>query len=207
MELLIFLVSVVSISLTGAMAPGPVTAVALTLSSRNRFAGSLIAIGHGIIELPLIILITLGAGVILKRDISQILIGLCGGAMLIFMGIGFLKSIKKVGKEEQSNIQDRPIWAGIILTAGNPYFLVWWATIGLKLAGDARSFGIWAFAAFAFLHWMCDFVWLTILSVVGHKGNSVFGGKSEKVVLAICSAVMFLFGVKFMFDAIMHIIR
>lgn len=206
MELLIFLSSVLAISLTGALAPGPVTAVALNLSVRNRFAGSLIAIGHGIVELPLIILITLGLGVIFRRDISQILIGLCGGGMLIFMGVGFIRGIKKVGEQEQSEIKDRPIWAGIVLTAGNPYFLVWWATIGLKLTLEAKSFGVWGFVIFAFVHWMCDLVWLTILSVAGHKGSSVYGDKSEKAVLSVCSVVMFFFGGTFMADAVIRII-
>ena len=46
MELLFFLVGVVGISLSGVMAPGPVTATTIVMGSRNRWAGELIAVGH-----------------------------------------------------------------------------------------------------------------------------------------------------------------
>jgi threonine/homoserine/homoserine lactone efflux protein len=61
------------------MAPGPVTAAAIGMGTRSRYAGMLIAIGHGIVEFPLIVLIVLGLGRILKLPTAQIIIGLAGG--------------------------------------------------------------------------------------------------------------------------------
>ena len=59
MVLLLFLGQVVVISLSGVMAPGPVTAAAIGMGARSRYAGMLLAIGHGIVEFPLMILIVL----------------------------------------------------------------------------------------------------------------------------------------------------
>ncbi len=202
MTVLIFLAQVVLISLSGVMAPGPVTATTIAIGSRNRYAGTLVSIGHGIVELPLIIIITLGMGTIFQYDSSKIVIGLAGGAMLVFMAVQMLRSIKKLDINSGHAKRDKPILAGIVLTAGNPYFLVWWATVGLKLATDAKGLGIWAFAAFALVHWLCDLIWCQALSWASFKGTRLVGSGSQKIVPAICSAAMFLFGIKFIFDAV-----
>jgi threonine/homoserine/homoserine lactone efflux protein len=202
MTVLIFLVQVVLISLSGVMAPGPVTATTIAIGSRNRFAGTLVSIGHGIVELPLIIIITLGMGTIFQYDSSKIVIGLAGGAMLVFMAVQIFRSIKKFDINSGQAKKDKPILAGIVLTAGNPYFLVWWATVGLKLATDAKELGIWAFAAFALVHWLCDLTWCQALSWASFKGTRLLAAGSQKVVLVICSAAMFLFGIIFAYDAV-----
>ena len=50
MELLLFLFQVFGISLSGALAPGPVTAAAITLGARHRFAGTLMALSGDAVE-------------------------------------------------------------------------------------------------------------------------------------------------------------
>jgi threonine/homoserine/homoserine lactone efflux protein len=93
MVLLFFLLQVFVISLSGVMAPGPVTAAAIGMGTRSRFAGSLIAVGHGIVEFPLMVLIVLGAGGVFELPAAQIGIGLAGGIILLVMGIGMLTRI------------------------------------------------------------------------------------------------------------------
>jgi len=53
----LFLVSAVGISLTGVMLPGPMTAATIAKGYSDRNAGALIAIGHAVIEIPLIVAI------------------------------------------------------------------------------------------------------------------------------------------------------
>jgi threonine/homoserine/homoserine lactone efflux protein len=202
MVLMVFLAQVVIISLSGVMAPGPVTATTLAIGARNRYAGTLISIGHGIVEIPLIILITLGMGRIFERQTARMIIGLAGGVLLLLMVVQMFLSIKSLDKQQTKAVKDKAILAGIVLTAGNPYFLVWWATVGLKLATDARALGIYAFALFAIVHWLCDLIWYQILSWASFKGIKLLGPRSLKIVLAICSAAMFFFGIKFIVDAV-----
>jgi threonine/homoserine/homoserine lactone efflux protein len=201
MGIIAFLAQVVIISLSGVMAPGPVTATTIAMGARNRYAGTLVAIGHGIVEMPLIVLITLGLGEIFKLDWAKIAIGLAGGAMLIFMAFLILKDIKNIGTSQSMAAGDKAVLAGIVLTAGNPYFLVWWATVGLNLAVWAKGFGIWMFAIFAIVHWLCDLIWCQILSWASFKGATVFSIKNQKSILKGCSSAMFIFGVNFIFDA------
>jgi threonine/homoserine/homoserine lactone efflux protein len=171
------------------------------MGAKNRFAGSLIAVGHGIVEFPLIILITFGAAAIFHRRSAQIVIGLAGGAMLLFMAYGIYKNTKAPDEAANKIIAGKPVLAGILLSAGNPYFLVWWATVGLALALQAKGFGIWAFAAFAIIHWLCDLIWYQALSWASFKGATLLSAGKWKTILSGCSAAMLLFGLKFIFDS------
>ena len=201
MNLLFFLCQVVVISLSGVMAPGPVTAAAIGMGSRSRYAGMLLAVGHGIVEFPLMILIVLGMGRILKLPTAQIVIGLAGGAFLLRMAVGMLKSLRSAEIQETKVAKSTPLLAGIILSAGNPYFLFWWATVGLALATTATGMGIWAFALFAVVHWLCDFIWLSALSWASFKGTGLFGLRSRRIVLMICAVALFFFGLFFIYNA------
>ena len=200
-DLLIFLSQVVVISCTGAMQPGPVTATAISIGTRNRNAGALLAIGHGIIEFPLMVVIILGMARFFKLPKVQIVIGLAGGAFLILMGIQSLLSLKAKADAQPKALKSKPILAGIILSAGNPYFLIWWATVGLALATQATKWGIWAFALFALAHWSVDLIWLQILSWTSFKGSSLLGPRIQQIVLVICALALFGFGVFFVYNA------
>jgi threonine/homoserine/homoserine lactone efflux protein len=201
MALLLFLFQVFLISLSGVMAPGPVTAAAIGMGARSRYAGMLLAIGHGIVEFPLMVLIVLGMGRILKLPTAQIIIGLAGGAFLLMMAVGMLKSLRSAEQQETKVAKSAPLLAGIILSAGNPYFLFWWATVGLALATTATGMGIWAFALFAVVHWLCDFIWLSALSLASFKGTGLFGLRSQRIVLMICAVALFFFGLYFIYNA------
>jgi threonine/homoserine/homoserine lactone efflux protein len=200
-ELILFLAKVVGISLSGVMAPGPVTAAAIAMGARNRFAGALMAIGHGIVEFPLMILIILGMDTILRSTTTKIVIGFAGGAFLLFMAIQMIRSLSRTQNQEVKVTRSGPVVAGIVLSGGNPFFLIWWASVGLNLAIAAAGFGIWAFALFAILHWLCDLVWLSLLSWASFKGLVLFGPRNQRIVLLICSLVLFGFGLFFIYNA------
>jgi len=183
------------------MQPGPVTATAIAMGARSRYAGTLIAIGHGIIEFPLMVLIIFGLGKYFKLPKVQIAIGLAGGAFLLLMAIQGLLSLKAKTGNKSKALTNKPVLAGIILSAGNPYFLIWWATVGLALATQATQWGIWAFALFALAHWSVDLIWLQILSWVSFKGSVLLGPRGMRIVLMICSAALLLFGLFFIYNA------
>ncbi len=201
MSVFLFFIQAVVISMSGVLAPGPVTTASIMMGMKNRYAGSLISIGHGIVEFPLIILITLGLGKIFEFKIAQIIIGLAGGGMLLFMAYGIYKSSRAALQQGSESVSYRPIMAGIILSASNPFFLVWWATTGLALALQAKSFGIWAFAVFALVHWSCDLVWYQALSWASFKGSTLLNARNFRSILVGCSAAMFLFGLNFIFNS------
>jgi threonine/homoserine/homoserine lactone efflux protein len=200
MELTLFLLQVFTISLSGALAPGPVTAAAIAMGAKNRFAGELMAVGHGLIELPLIILIVLGMDRILKSTPAQIAIGLAGGAFLLIMAAQMFISLTTQEDQDVKLTKGGPLFAGVVLSAGNPYFLIWWATIGLTLATTATRLGIWAFVLFAIVHWSCDLLWLSALSWASFKGSVLLGPRSQRIVLMICALALLTFGLLFIYD-------
>jgi threonine/homoserine/homoserine lactone efflux protein len=197
MTVLMFLAMVFGVSLTGAMSPGAVTAAAISMGARDRFAGTRMALGHAIIEIPLMVLLLFGATVFLQRTPVKIAIGLAGGAFLIFMAVGMIKDLRRSGDIDMSFIKGGPLAAGIVLTGANPYFFLWWATIGLKLIDGAAVLGTIAFALMAIMHWSCDLAWLTILSWASFKGTSVLKPGTRKVVLLVCAVALFGFGAGF----------
>jgi threonine/homoserine/homoserine lactone efflux protein len=200
-EVLVFLAQAVIISFSGVLAPGPVTAVTVGMGATNRHAGALVAIGHGLVEFPLMGLILLGVGKLLAVPAAKMGIGLAGGVMLVLMGAGMLRNLRKVADLTARPSRRSPILTGVVLSIGNPYFLLWWATVGLALASRAARLGALAFALFAVLHWLCDLVWLEILSWGTFRGSRLFGGRGQKVVLAVCGAALVVFGGLFLFGA------
>ncbi|MBN2271692.1 MAG: LysE family transporter [Sedimentisphaerales bacterium] len=207
MGMLFFLGQVIGISLSGVMAPGPVTATTIVMGSRNRWAGALIAVGHGIVEFPLIVLIVVGLGTILKLPAVQIAIGLAGAVFLFMMASEILWSSQSADQQCAGNVKGNPILAGVALTAGNPYFLLWWATIGLGLATRAQQLGIWAFVVFAVVHWLCDFFWLTALSWATYRGSTLLGTRILNIVLMVCSGALRFFGIIFAYGALATLIE
>jgi len=141
LALLFFLLQVFVISLSGAMAPGPVTTAAIALGQRSRYAGLALAIGHAIIEFPLMVLIMLGMDKLLKSTATSIIIGLAGGMFLTVMGIQMLKNLYTSTEPRDKPAKTGPVLTGLILSGSNPYFLMWWATVGLTLATRATELG------------------------------------------------------------------
>lgn len=195
-----FLLEAALISLSGVMAPGPITAVVVSKGTKSPHAGALIALGHGIVEIPLMVLILYGFGEILKILYIKAIIGLLGGLFLLKMSLDLLQGIKQA-KIDSSNDPHSPLMAGIILSLANPYFLIWWATIGSILIFRSINFGLLGFAIFMVLHWSCDFFWCYFLSALSFKGGQFFGKKLQQVLFLICGIFLLFFSSKFIYDA------
>jgi threonine/homoserine/homoserine lactone efflux protein len=200
--LLAFLFKVILISISGVVSPGPVTTVTITMGARNKHAGSLIGIGHGLLEIPLMVLIVLGADKLLAASSFQIVVGLAGGVVLIWMAIQMFKdSCRPVQQIAVASTGRGPVATGFMLSAGNPFFLIWWGTIGLGLAIQAKTLGVLAFVLFTITHIMCDIVWLEMLSQTSFRGAKLLGERSFAMVLRFCAAALLYFAATFIWTA------
>jgi len=196
MALLSFLAQAVGVSLSGVMAPGPATAATIMAGVHRKHAGLLIALGHAVVEVPLMLLVMWGV-TLLKSEWFAVTVALVGGGCLLYMGGGMLAAMTKPIVQTGAGSSRGPFLTGIIVTGGNPYFLLWWPTVGLALCIKAIAFGPAAFALFAFAHWLCDLAWMEVLSVTSFKGSKWLGPKRQKYILGICGAALVCFGVKF----------
>ena len=197
----LFLLSVIAISLTGVMMPGPVTAVTVTKGAQRKEAGALVAVGHGLIEIPLILLIYFGLASFLSLTEVKISVGLAGGMVLIWMALNMLKNRPSVFSE-QKELAHSSVVAGVATTAANPYFFLWWATVGAALLVSARDFGGAGVAAMGVTHWLCDFAWLYLVSWAVFKSKRLWTQRVNIVVFGICSAILAGFGAWFIFSSI-----
>ncbi len=202
MALILFLLKAIGISLSGVMAPGAITTAVVAQGARNRWAGPLMAVGHGIVEIPLMFLIMLGLGVLFQADWFKITVGVLGGAFLVWMGVGMLRAMRSDDSSPDKMATAKPLMTGLILSISNPYFLLWWASVGLNLTMEARGLGWIAFLLFALVHWLCDLVWLTILSLAAFHGTNVLGPRVQRVVLQGCGVALILFGIHFVYRAV-----
>jgi threonine/homoserine/homoserine lactone efflux protein len=196
-----FLLSIVGISLSGVMAPGPITAATLAAGARWRHAGALIALGHAVVEMPLILLLAAGIGTFLTSPTVKSAIGLAGGGVLLLMAVQLFLSLPQSQSDSEAAAQRRPLMTGVVLTGANPYFLVWWATVGLALATQAAEYGVAVLLTFAVVHWLCDLVWLEVLSLAAFHGSQAFGLRSQKIISVICGLALLGFGVEFLYKA------
>ena len=126
---------------------------------------------------------------------------MAGGLFLLLMGVQLLLALWRPSVGAAAPAERHPVVIGVVLTIANPYFLIWWATVGLSLALEAMAFGVLMLVLFAIIHWLCDLVWLEILSFAGFTGSEFFGRRAQTVVSCICGIVLIGFGAKFLYDA------
>jgi len=203
-EFYLFLASVVLISLTGVMMPGPLFAVTIEKAAKRKNAGLLIAVGHGIVEFPLMFLIYYGIEQIVASEILQtvqITVGLIGGLLMMFMGVQPFRNRNRPVEKYESPKHESLI-AGIWATAANAGFILWWLTIGTTLVITARGFGLLAFSVFAVVHWLCDFSWYTVISLAIFKSRKFWTERVHQAIFLFCFAVLLCFGVWFFSSAL-----
>jgi threonine/homoserine/homoserine lactone efflux protein len=183
------------------MTPGPMFAVTVAKSYRSQWAGARIALGHAVIEVPLALLIYFGFARFFQHMAVQVALSGAGGAMLAWMGISMFRTRKDV-VEGGKDLRYGAITAGIIMSATNPFFLLWWATVGSMLVMKFAPFGAGALPVFIGAHWACDLVWLTIVSVVIFRTKSLWGNRLQMWVLTACAVLMLGFGIWFVYSGV-----
>jgi threonine/homoserine/homoserine lactone efflux protein len=169
------------------------TAAAIGHGVRSRNSGVYISLGHGVVEVPLILILYLGASALFQHNATRITIGLAGGVFLLYMGLGLMR-VKPLDVLSQPTSTRSSFITGMLLSIGNPYFLLWWATIGLGLVLGAERFGLMGVIAFIIVHWLCDLIWFTILSRLSYKGVETFGASLYHRVSFLCGIALLIFG-------------
>ena len=197
----LFLMSVVLISMSGVLLPGPLFAVTIEKASKRKTAGALIALGHGVIEFPLMFLIFFVLNQFVVPDSVRIAIGLVGGALMIYMGAQAFRNRNKEEKAQANSNKDS-LLAGIWTTAANAGFILWWLTVGTALILNAQLFGFLGFSVFAGVHWLCDFVWYTIIAFAIFKSQRFWTKRVHEAISLFCVAVFVGFGAYFFGSAL-----
>ena len=198
---------IILVSVSGVFSPGPLLFANLALSKYGGFwSGIKIAVGHTIIELPLIILLSLPFVVLFPINLTfstTKIITFIAGAFLIIFGILYVvRTILTTGSPNSAINTSRienPYLAGIMFTSLNPFFIVWWTTVGVKLISDSISLlghpaGI-AFLFFAHI-WM-DYAWLGLSSYLASRGYNIIRSEYHKYITILLTVPLFYYGIYF----------
>ncbi len=197
------------IALSGALMPGPVLTVTISESSRRGFwVGPLIILGHAILEFGLVVLLLLGLGPYLNRDIVFGIVGLCGALILMWMAFGMFRSIPSIrlNSEPEAGAKGNLVWAGMLTTLANPYWIVWWATIGLGYVIFAMNSGALGVTAFFAGHISADFAWYSVVSFGVSRGQNFITDRVYKGMIGVCAAALVAFSGWFGFVGIQKFI-
>lgn len=211
------------VALTGAMAPGPLLTYTIIKSvqsgKRGYLMGLWIIIGHAILEMVIIIFLLFGFSFVLQNVVVVRTIGIAGGALLIYFGLSIIRNVHKgniptyflnsankpeqeLQKEAHSTPKmnkglDNPIIGGIVVSMSNPYWWVWWATIGFAFMVQFDvSFSNWPkLLAFFIGHEAGDLIWYLFVSILSFFGLRYLNKKMYYGILVCCGIFMILFGI------------
>ncbi len=195
MEFAAFLASVVLISLSGVLAPGPILAATIAEARTNKYAGFHITLGHAGVEIPLILLLYV-FGTMAENESLKGAIALVGGIVLLYLAYDESRQAPvRVGSR-------RGVITGVVLSALSPYFVIWWLTVGFTLIIQATEFGIAGLILFIAVHEGCDAAWLGFVSIITNKSTTRIGARAERALTAISVSILLAFGVIFVYMGI-----
>lgn len=203
-EIVLFTAVSFLLGLSGALVPGPTLTVTISESIKRGFmAGPLVVSGHMIAEVFLMIAILAGLGWIIGSKTAYFVIGTIGGIVLVFMGYNIARSANQLSQiSPDTNQRYGSFFGGLITSISNPYFFIWWATIGSAFMFRALELaGVFGLLGFLLGHWGADFVWYSIVSFFTSKGSRIMNDSTYRVVMKVCGAFLIVLGVYFMFTA------
>jgi threonine/homoserine/homoserine lactone efflux protein len=191
------------VGLSGAMMPGPLLVYTIAQSLRKGWmTGFFVIVGHAIVEVALMILIYIGITALITSAFFTQVVGAVGGAVMVFMAWTLYKSGWDVSKKSDNRTHGS-IVGGILFTALNPGFPLWWATAGAKLlmegVKDAGLLG----AGFVIVgHWGADFGYYMLVSTLTAKGKENIVKRYVSKIKDILATMLAFIGIYFLTDAI-----
>ncbi|MCA9819844.1 MAG: LysE family transporter [Nitrosarchaeum sp.] len=199
-SILDFALVVVIVSASGVLSPGPLFTSNILFGIREGTkAGIKIAAGHAVVEFPLMVLLGIGVLSLGIFPHFRAIITVLGALVLFGFAIFQIKSILQ--KKEISKINQKygTITTGIVFSALNPFFIIWWLSVGFKLISDAML--IWSLGGIIILfilHVWMDFAWLGTTSYFAKKSSKIISSKIYRLIILSLSLSLIYFGVIFL---------
>ena len=206
MDILNFAATVILLSTSGALAPGPLFFVTITHGTKTGAkSGLLFSIAHSLIEFTLVILLAIGLLSVANQPAVKLIVGGAGGIALIVFGSMQIRSSLHEANEanETKKTTKHLLLLGLALTGLNPYFIIWWLTIGANLILLSLEFAeLWGVLFMYICHVWVDFAWLTLVAGFAKKAAKILRKKWYRALIAIFGAILIYFGLSFLIDAL-----
>jgi len=202
-----FAATVIILSASGALAPGPLFFVTVSHGIKSGTkSGILFSIAHSLVEFSLVMLLALGLLSVANVPAVRLAVGVAGGAALIVFGAMQIRGSFSYKPEETKTGQSATrnlFLIGLALTGLNPYFIVWWLTVGANLIFISLEFAGLAGVVFMFVcHVWVDYAWLILVSGFAKRSSKILRFKWYRVLMAVFGLVLIYFGLTFLIDSL-----
>jgi len=202
------------VAFSGALVPGPMlTLVISSVAEKGFWTSFFIVVGHSLLELLVVISFFLGVIKHLENPLIVKIIGILGGVFLLYLGVDIIISIfrKKYIIDFKSIVKKRTITGkstvivilkGVLVSLMNPYWYIWWITIGAAFIIKSVEFNIPGISSFYLGHISADFIWYLFIGFLINTGRKFFNQKIYNGILAACSIFLFYLGIRFIIEAL-----
>ncbi len=197
------------VGFSGALMPGPLLTVVISGSARRGFwEGPALVLGHAVAEFLIVAALAAGLSRLLKRDLVAGLIGLLGGAFLLWMGLDIARSAwwgtvsleRATGAE--AGLQLGPIITGIVVSISNPYWILWWATVGASYVALSLGRGPLGLGSFYFGHILSDLSWYSLVALLIARGKTLLSQSVYRLILLVCGLFLIALSIYFVYSGI-----
>jgi threonine/homoserine/homoserine lactone efflux protein len=199
------------VALSGALMPGPLLTTTVGESLRyGPRAGPLLIAGHAILELVLVTALFLGLAPFLTDNKVTAGISLAGGVVLLYLAFGMFRTLQTLSLETEGPSKKghgRLVTSGILVSLSNPYWSVWWATIGLAYVLQSKLFGMAGVMVFFAGHILADLLWYSLVSFAVGKGRRLINNVMFRWLAGICALFLTGFALWFFLAGVRKFIR
>lgn len=207
----IFLTSF-AVGFSGAVTPGPLLVYAVRESVRRGFvAGPLVVVGHAILEIAVVVGLAAGVARFLEADLAGFVIAILGGAFLLWMGWGMVRNPSRhvllpgspAGDENASESGPLVVVAGgALVSVANPFWSLWWATIGLGYIVWATDLGAAGVVSFYTGHILSDLAWYSLVAFAMASGRRFLTPGAYSALIVVCGLFLLALGVFFIVSGV-----
>jgi len=192
------------VGFSGALVPGPLSAMTVAASARRGFrAGPLLTLGHAIAEMLIVAALAIGLNRVFQQPLVSGLIALVGGIVLLWMGWSMAHGAWANGmtlaaaRSSASVSAAADVRSGLLVSIANPYWILWWATVGATYVVMALAFGVAGLVVFFVGHIMSDLSWNSLLAFAVSSGRRVISDRLYRGVIIACGLFLIVMGATF----------
>ncbi len=197
------------VGFSGAISPGPLLAYNIKETVRIGFiAGPLVVAGHSLLELVTVAALAFGLAQVLDSDPVVAAIGLLGGGFLLWMSWGLLRNPSKNAPflpgrgAPLSSVSLKPVIGGVLVSLSNPFWALWWLTVGAALITRSLEAGLVGLASFYLGHILSDLAWYGFVSGAVTSGKRFLSQNVYRGIILVCGSFLGLLGVYFVVTGI-----
>jgi threonine/homoserine/homoserine lactone efflux protein len=145
-----------------------------------------------------------------KGEAATTVIALAGSGALLWMAVGMAREVRSLRFDADAGASGadgsgagnarglwRPVADGVVASVSNPYWSLWWATIGLGYLALSREQGIAGVAFFFAGHILADAAWFLFVGLTVSAGRGRFSDRVYRGIVGVCAGFLFFFALSF----------